>query len=373
MTTWEGFNYILKGLTDQMIRIGASPNIRITVFQLWTHYLRLHQAAFFSKGAPTLPKIGFTNNFRDRQLLYNFERKPLKVYQKSEISGDGSTSNRAKKRKLTSLINLSQTSEYNSLIASQRSLNASSLADLSASEIRSLASSASSNASIELKYSQRYKDKMLGLGATEEHLQEHANDFEGKLKCCKVNKSNGMYISSEIMTINMLLAFIHLALDIHETKFTLSDLIRFSWEGHLSMYECDHFFPSSILAADVKLFKGRISQGTPTNFVSSSQQREKSHSLAKTLDVNPRIPDIYQLCIRYIDELALPKDMIKLVARIIAFCEPRFKRHSSYTLSKDQFYEGRAIAYIIFVLKLLFGLNGETENLISGMYNLFIG
>lgn len=360
ITTWECFNYALKGMADQMIKIGAPPEIRVTVFQLWTHYLRLHEAAFFSKNKPELPRLGFVNNFHDKQLLYNAERKPAKIYDRSRSAE--SLSNRAKKRKLTNLINLSQTSEYNSMYASQKSLNASSLADLSASDIRSLTSSASSAATIKLDYSKKFKEKAFKPTMDEEHLEEHANDHEGKLKCCgkEVKLKMAYHSAAELLTTKTLLLIINIALDIHETDYTLSDLIRFCREEHLSMKEFHHFFPKHISLDDIQYFNSRAKHNQK---IEHKMQRMKKIDLEKFLDVIPRTPDLHKLCKRYIEELELPQEMLQIVTRLINFWEPELKK--SY-LELAPFYEGRAISYIIFVLKLLFGLNGETENLISG-------
>lgn len=57
LTTWEGFNYILRGLTNELLQLGVNPNIELTVFQLWTAYLTKTEIAFFDIEKPALPKL----------------------------------------------------------------------------------------------------------------------------------------------------------------------------------------------------------------------------------------------------------------------------------------------------------------------------
>lgn len=58
ITSWEEYNYILVGLVDELIELGAKPELKLTTLQLWTAYLRLHEVAFFAKKNPKLPKLG---------------------------------------------------------------------------------------------------------------------------------------------------------------------------------------------------------------------------------------------------------------------------------------------------------------------------
>lgn len=67
LTTWEAFNYILHGLVEELIAIGVNPEVKLTVFQMWTHYLKKTEVAFFNKQKPALPKLPpiFTKRLRD--------------------------------------------------------------------------------------------------------------------------------------------------------------------------------------------------------------------------------------------------------------------------------------------------------------------
>lgn len=58
LTTWEEYNYILFGLTNELIDLGAKDELRMTVLQLWTSYLRKTDVAFTSTREPKIPKLG---------------------------------------------------------------------------------------------------------------------------------------------------------------------------------------------------------------------------------------------------------------------------------------------------------------------------
>lgn len=348
-----------------MIQIGAPEAIRTTVFQIWAYYLRRHQIAFFSKGKVALPHVGLVAHKRDREIIYNFKNKP--AWKRSRSSGSGITQ-RSKRRKLTNLINASQTSEYNSVMASQRSLNASSLADLSASDIRSLATSSASSANtIELEFSDVVKRKLL-LKMSPEHLKEHARDFNREMKCHssltsltqRENLKYGLNTST-------LIVIIMIALDIHECPYNFTDIIRFCREGHLNMSKVEVFLPSNTNPHHVRLTRSDSRLFSLT----ANVLREKFGHISEFLLTDVRVPNLHQLCERYVEEFALPRDTIILLTRIINYCEPKFQKKNN-SEKWHTCFEGRAAAYIIFLLKLLFGVNGETETLISGKCKLYI-
>lgn len=62
LLSWECFNLILLGLTNEMIELGAKPNLKIVVLQLWVLYLQQIEAAFTSKTFKKLPKLNTTLN-----------------------------------------------------------------------------------------------------------------------------------------------------------------------------------------------------------------------------------------------------------------------------------------------------------------------
>jgi TATA box-binding protein-associated factor RNA polymerase I subunit B len=57
-TSWEYYNFILKGLVDELIVLGASRALKIVVLQLWATYLKKLEVAFTSLTHTKLPKLG---------------------------------------------------------------------------------------------------------------------------------------------------------------------------------------------------------------------------------------------------------------------------------------------------------------------------
>lgn len=76
----------------------------------------------------------------------------------------------------------------------------------------------------------------------------------------------------------------------------------------------------------------------------------------------PHKPDIVKLVRRYVTELCLPTDVADYIERLINLLPPQF---DSRSLAYYPGYEARAMAYIIFTLKLLYGLDGFKEQRIS--------
>lgn len=57
LLSWECFNFILLGLTNEIIELGAKPSLKTIVLQLWVRYLQCVEVAFTSKKYKKLPKL----------------------------------------------------------------------------------------------------------------------------------------------------------------------------------------------------------------------------------------------------------------------------------------------------------------------------
>lgn len=63
-TSWELYNYVLIGLTNELIEINSAnelikidPGIKLTILQLWTFYLTNLEVAFTSKTKKCIPRM----------------------------------------------------------------------------------------------------------------------------------------------------------------------------------------------------------------------------------------------------------------------------------------------------------------------------
>lgn len=66
-TSWELYNFVLIGLTNELIELGAPVDIKITVLQLWARYLGKLEVAFMSTKKKLMPKL--TKRYKKRLYL----------------------------------------------------------------------------------------------------------------------------------------------------------------------------------------------------------------------------------------------------------------------------------------------------------------
>lgn len=91
--------------------------------------------------------------------------------------------------------------------------------------------------------------------------------------------------------------------------------------------------------------------------------REHVSIICKNIGIQrPKKPDIIKLVRRYASELCLPTDMADYIERLVNLLPPQF---AVRTIGYYPGFEARAMAYIIFTLKLLFGLDGDRERRMS--------
>lgn len=208
-----------------------------------------------------------------------------------------------------------------------------------------------------IKYSQRTKRKARSLMSSE-HIKEHRNDITGKLRChdrLKEDDSIGR---------PFVFALLWLALNQTGDDVQLGDIIRFTKESHIKYNDVSSFFPLNVkIAHSVNSFRRSSDE-----FQSHSGLRMKALHLAKTIGVRElRMPDLAKLCRRYVEELCLPPVIADFADKLIAFYPPKMKAQFNNNPSKAvPNYEGRAMAYILFILKLFFGLDNDREFQISG-------
>jgi len=69
-TSWELYNFVLIGLTNELIELGISTDIKITVLQLWARYLGKLEVAFISAKKKLVPKLARRYKKRSLQIVY---------------------------------------------------------------------------------------------------------------------------------------------------------------------------------------------------------------------------------------------------------------------------------------------------------------
>lgn len=190
-----------------------------------------------------------------------------------------------------------------------------------------------------------------------EHMEQHRNDIGGKLKC-HTHLKEGDCVGRPFV-----FALLWLALNQIGDDVQISDILRYTKESHLKFNDVSSFFPTNVKMANAVISFRRAAD----EFQTYSGLRMKALSLAHTIGLRElRMPDLSKLCRRYVEELCLPPVIADFADKLIAFYPPKMKmqiRNNPSVAVPN--YEGRAMAYVLFVLKLFFGLDNDRELRIS--------
>lgn len=157
------------------------------------------------------------------------------------------------------------------------------------------------------------------------------------------------------LTRSLLMAVLGLALNVDRSQLQLADLVRFNREEHIAHANLMQYLPDEL---DPDCYNETIRRLQGGAVGSHFELRENTTDLVRFLKVEVVTPDFHALCKRYLAELCLPVDLMIYIDRLLAAFPPQMKFNEGMKVPN---YEGRAMAIIIFVLKLLFGLNDSTE------------
>lgn len=361
-TSWELYNFVLIGLTNELIELGIPSEIKLTILQLWATYLGKIEVAFISTKKKCLPKLARRYKRRDAEIIYG-KVQSQKKYRKRKRTGSSTNtsvissgqSETSSMRELQKNKRLLATAEYDRYLQSQNSSLGDGVSSFSQS-IYSFQSSSvkSSDNDGKVQFSSHAKKEARKIKKLSKNIPRSE-----RIKYRAKHISNQYKMGPHIMTPMRLWAIIYLALRIHDQPIQLGDMLRYGKEGHLSYYKLDHLLPPEVnLTANERNF---LRQNVE---ITHKGMRRIIASMAKFLGVWDIIcPDFLSLIKRYCQELGLPRGIQLYTERLIALSPPKmiFNIKKSYVPN----YEGRAIAFIIVVLKTLLGLDGITEYYIS--------
>ncbi|XP_033207178.1 TATA box-binding protein-associated factor RNA polymerase I subunit B [Belonocnema kinseyi] len=356
-TSWELYNFILHGITNEAIELGASSAIKLTVLQLWATYLGRIEVAFTSTKKKCVPKLARKFHRRDAEIIYGRIKQSKKRKRRrgstsassmiSSFQSAGSVSSRSSKKNIEKLL----VAEYDKASSANDSLSS-----FSANQsLVSLQSSFSQGSSTRTRM-------MFNKGAIEE--KKKVKELSKKVSYSERRRYKKHHITTQykqgpqVITPMKLWVILYLALRIHGQNIHLSDMLRYGREGHLSYYKLDNLLPPevSITKKDIKM----LSQSTE---MTHKGFRKVAAGVAQFLDVQLDLPDFSTLIEQYCQELQLPRGILLYAEKLMALSPPNmiFDYKSSCTPN----YEGRAMAFIVVVLKILFGMDGITEYEIS--------
>lgn len=206
-----------------------------------------------------------------------------------------------------------------------------------------------------MKYSRRTR-RTARKSMSKAHVLEHQNDVSGNLKCHNIK-------DREAMGRTFVFAMLWLALNQIDDSLQIGDLIRYADECHIKSNNISGFLPPNI---DVKSATSQYRKGLNAK-LSHYSIRNKALLLAQAINIREiRMPNMAELCERYVKDLSLPPAINDMIKCLLAFHPPVMSTKTGGSLTRAApNFEGRAMAYVIFMLKLLFGLDDRREHDIS--------
>lgn len=314
-TSWEKYNFILLGLTNQLISLGASPDIKLTILQLWATYLGKIEVAFMSTRSNKLPRLSLHFNKRDSQIIYGSFKRGRKRKR------GGSSSIVTSKSGASSVVSSATSgTSITSRGSSTRQINKQKRAVIESEYIKMQSESdtdamSGTNQSI-------YSIVSSTSRAKKTHLTRHFNKFaiekkkklNNKIKNLKSKKDKTKMLDKiqgksqslrdpDHLSLSTLWGILYIALRLHDSEFHISDLLRLQKEGHLSHYRLDDLFPPDVEEIDRKV---------PNNIeLTHKLITDTSTKLIKFLNVSQiPSPNLITLIKRYCTELQLPSTYI---------------------------------------------------------------
>lgn len=222
------------------------------------------------------------------------------------------------------------------------------------------ASSGGGHHPVKVEFS-RLSRRLLKRSMPKKHLQKH--EMDGLLKCHTFKRQNyRRTYHPEIVSRNMMYELLYLALNQLGDSIQLGDMLRFIKEGHLTFTDVLKFLPADLTAAQRMRLQHEF-RGSASACPSGSFIRYGAKQLSNLIGVHVRLPDLAALSARYVAELALPPAVQTIVETLLTICPPLMVSPRGST--KTPPYEARAVAFVLFVMKLLFGLDDEREARIS--------
>uniref|UniRef100_A0A182PP71 TATA box-binding protein-associated factor RNA polymerase I subunit B n=1 Tax=Anopheles epiroticus TaxID=199890 RepID=A0A182PP71_9DIPT len=346
ITSWEQMNHILHGLTERLIELGAPEELKPTVLQIWCAYLNLAEIAFFHKRQRKRPRLPLKNQRWDLKLLFNREAPKRMKRKANPLETD------VAKRDLLK-------TDSDALTQSQQSDLESTISTLSTSM---QSSSNSVNTPLSYKFNTSARKHLLEkLHLTEEHIEWHELEAPPDASCHpfpfspgKVQKTYEMDNWSVLYRKTVLIAILSLGLNQVRSPIQIADLMRWAEEGHLPFHELRQYIPEDVHAA---CFAETVSH-LSTTFQGFINCRMVTSLIAADLGIVPIDPDPSLLCRRFLSEMALPLDLESYITKVISIAPP-INRCNIYNYFPK--YEAHAMKYILFVMKLLFCLDGVQE------------
>lgn len=163
----------------------------------------------------------------------------------------------------------------------------------------------------------------------------------------------------QMLNASTLIHILYSALNICGSRIQITDLLRFFREGYVSFFNFRKFMPDSL--ADSQLNMTKYHSLRYLKYVSVSQKLSTFYSVFRDIKKSLRMPNLVMLARRYVNELNLPIEIGVYVERLMEVL-PSSNRYPEYDFPN---YEARTMAYILLIIKLIFGIDGYREKEMS--------
>ncbi|BFF90586.1 TATA box-binding protein-associated factor RNA polymerase I subunit B [Drosophila madeirensis] len=342
ITSWEFYNFVLRGFMQELLDLGAKPELKLMTLQVWAAYLGRMEVAFCKSNVMGLPKLNVRSLPRDARIIYNHQQAKRKRERLDKSNLDDERSKwrqwRKTKRKL----------------------------DATVCSKKDAATESTAGQSIRLQWSYRAR-KTLKRHMALKHLDKHTMDSTGSMRChgLRPKAKNLGHCDRNIflLNINKLYVVLAIALNMIGDDLQLTDLLRLIDEEHLTSRYLLKYVPEDVAVRSKTLIK-ELQLGHQVDKCSYEFLRTQVGYMSRFIDLTEfQTPDLTALTQRYVRELSLPPAVAEYVCRLMDFHRPEFRRlWDTWTYPR---YEARVMAYIVYVMKLLFGLDDVKEQKIS--------
>ncbi|KAH8409708.1 hypothetical protein KR222_002435 [Zaprionus bogoriensis] len=340
ITSWEFYNYVLRGFLEELIHMGAKPELKLMTLQVWAAYMSRMEVAFCKNNELGLPKLNVRVLARDARIIYNHKRNKRKRerHNKATARGGDERANWREWRKTKRKLDMSGARSESTLPTAQ---------------------------SLQLQWSTLAR-KTLKQQMPLKHLDKHSVDSSGSMRCHPLNpKTRSLtHFDRNIYCLNISKLYVVLAIALNQVEddIQLTDLLRLIDEEHLTSRYMLNYLPENVAMHGKTLLK-QMEFGHQQDKFRYKFIRSHIAHMARFIDLNGyQMPNLGALAQRYVLELNLPPVVGSYVGNLLELLPPNFKSRGAQNYPR---YEARVMAYIIYVLKLLFGLDDAKEHAIS--------
>ncbi|XP_076316983.1 TATA box-binding protein-associated factor RNA polymerase I subunit B-like isoform X2 [Tachypleus tridentatus] len=354
----EAYNIIICKQVHALINLGASPKLKDVVFNLWARYIQKCELAFNKEELnEDTPKLSVYPNRRDVLVLQDKKKIP-QTYHLSKLVQQKRTNTNKRKKRRKKMFNKTENSKKkrkkeNSAIEDSNSIDS------------ALGGSTSENTVCELESRSSTKKRSLPLDLFSDHakcmIKKH-----GRMALWSSNNLRRRSSKVEVMTLIKTVSFCWLGLLLLKDQVLLSDFLRWSREGRIPLYDAYHYLPARM---KLQWFDWKLMN---LNFLPSIDHIYRiTGKLALFLGVYKLPPyPIMPLVSRFVMDLNLPAELVALVQKLAektgeTSIQWKFQAVIPGRISPMYSPESRAISLILVTLKLLFGLDGKTEEKLS--------